>query len=326
MTSIGTEIISRGYTKRVPLFSLLPLFTKITDAPPRQHSSDGLSRFSSLSPYRPPFSNPSRQPRVGLDWFGAVAWPHTVGFSIIAVPPNWKADVIQTAAIMGAIVVFAVLLFLWIVHLNKKDREAAEHVRKGGEPRNALEREAKFFQELENVEIAPHILICPQGIIRYRRIIPPIARIIPPALLFLAALSKDKHDAPSEAKEDDSDDFKELDARILTLLEADPNLDLSKYATDLGIELVDFHRKNALPSPAAPRIFTLKNIVLSYELKDPAKSPDEIEQQLRLILDAHPSADLNALASDLGITIRNIQRRGDEGFQPYDLPIGTKSP
>jgi hypothetical protein len=113
----------------------------------------------------------------------------------------------------------------------------------------------------------------------------------------------------------------------LQLNTADPNLDLAKYAPDLGIELIDFHRKNALPAaPGSPRIFALKNIVLSYELKDPAKSPDEIEQQLRLILDAHPSADLNSLASDLGITIRNIQRKGDEGFQPYDLPIGTKSP
>jgi len=130
------------------------------------------------------------------------------------------------------------------------------------------------------------------------------------------------------SEDDDSEQYKKMDATILKLLETDPNLDLAKYASGLGIELVDFHRVSALPAPPAPpRIFALKNIVLSYELKDSAKSHDEIEQQLRLILDAHPSADLNALASDLGITIRNIQRKGDDGgFQPYDLPIGTKSP
>ena len=217
-------------------------------------------------------------------------------------------------ALVG-IVVFFVLLFLSMIYVNKKEREAADHIRKGGTPRTFTERKAKFEQALvkDIIEMkeAPHLLTCPHGIVRYRL-------KIPPTLQLLSAFSG----------HDESEDYKKLDDTILKLLETDPNLDLTTYAAGLGIELIDFHRKGPLPSlPTSPRIFALKNIVLSYDVKDPAKSPEEIDQQLRLILDAHPSADLNALASDLGITIRNIQRRSDdEGFPPYDAPIGTKSP
>src|SRR5207245_8630030 len=166
MTSIGTENISRGYTSRLPLFSLVPVYTRITGAPPSPHSSDGDFKFSSLSPYRPSFSNSSRHSTVVLDSFGDVACPPTVGLTIIAAQA-WTHALVITLGIVGFAVII-LLVMAWIGYEYEKDREAAEHVRKGGEPRNSREREAKFLQNLQEREEAPHILTCSHGIIRYR--------------------------------------------------------------------------------------------------------------------------------------------------------------
>ncbi len=88
MTSIGTEKASRGYPTLLALVSLLPVFTRILCVPFRAHASDGHYRFSSLSPYRPSFSNRSRR-AVGLSSFGAVARPPIVGF-IVFTAQTWS--------------------------------------------------------------------------------------------------------------------------------------------------------------------------------------------------------------------------------------------
>src|SRR5437667_1996002 len=147
MTSIGTKKTSRGYTTCLPFFSLRPVFTRITGVPPSPHSSDGDSKFSSLSTYRPSFSNLSSHPTAGLDCFGAIACPPVVGFTIIAAEA-WSPNPLQITAIVGGFVLFVSLMFLWMLHLNKKDREAAEHIRKGGEPRNFREHRDKFFHNV----------------------------------------------------------------------------------------------------------------------------------------------------------------------------------
>src|SRR5690242_14108601 len=137
MTSIGTEKISRGDATRVPYFSLLRVFTGITRMRPRPHSSDGYSIFSSLSPYRPSFNNRSRH-SVGLDSFGAVAWPCCLGSTIISAEP-WTPTPLLIVAMVG----FFVLISLWLFRLYRniekdaaKDRERREYLKKGGEPRD----------------------------------------------------------------------------------------------------------------------------------------------------------------------------------------------
>jgi len=319
MTSIGTRKISHRYNAGLPLLSPLPVFTRIACVQTSPRFVDGHRKFASLSSYDSSFSNLSRRP-VGLVSFGVFACSPLVGFTSFAAEPGTLSPRQAAAAIVG-FVVFIVLVGLWMRYDYKKDKEASEHLRKGGEPRNSRERKKKFMQGIfrdfvaSSVEAAetPHILTCSHGIIRYRPLMPASLKVLTSTFL---------------SEEERKESYDKVDAEILKLLENDPNLDLSKYASNLHIELVDFHRKNALPAPppASPRIFALKNIVLSYDVVDPAKSPEEIDKQLRLILEAHPSADLNALAGDLGITIRNIQRKGgDDGFQTYDLPIGTKS-
>jgi hypothetical protein len=215
MTSIGTEKISRGYASRLSLFSPLPVFTGNTGVPPGPHSSDGHSRFPSLSPYRPSFSNLSRHRAVGLDSLRAVALPPIVGFTIIAAEP-WSPTPLQITAMIGGFAAFIALLLFWNRYDNKKEREAVEHIKKGGEPRNFREYQVKLrraflrnvAEDLKEIKVTPHILTCPHGIIRYQP-------KIPKSLRFFSIFVK---------QEDLKEEYEKVDERILKLLEADLSL------------------------------------------------------------------------------------------------------
>src|SRR5690242_4465581 len=121
----------------------------------------------------------------------------------------WSPNPLQIAAMVGGFVLFASLLFLWTHHLNKKDRKAAEHIRKGGKPRTFTEHKAKFFRDLakdvKEVEEPPHLLTCSHGIIRYRL-------KIPKSLKFIASFAKE---------EDTKQIYMEIDEEILKLLSTD---------------------------------------------------------------------------------------------------------
>lgn len=213
----------------------------------------------------------------------------------------------QLGAIAIGFVVFSGLLVWLAIYSSKKEREAGTHIRNGGTPRTLWEHQAKlvgdFFKGADEGARAPHILVTPYGILRYRF-----------SKEFLVAF-------PSGA------DFAKTDKEISRILDVEPYVDLAPYASSLHIEVVGFERKNVT---VRPRVFAAEGIVLSYISNDPSQSNDDIENKLRQILAAHPDVDLKPLEADLGITIRSVQRKSkndnaNEEFPPYDLNIGTKA-
>jgi len=214
---------------------------------------------------------------------------------------------LQLEAILVGFVVFLGFLLWLVIYSTKKDREARAYVKNGGTPRTFWEHQAKvggdFFKGVDEGARAPHILVTPYGIVRYRF-----------SKEFLVAF-------PSGA------DFAKTDKEISRILDVEPYVDLAPYASSLHIEVVGFERKNVT---VRPRVFAAEGIALSYISNDPSQSNDDIENKLRQILAAHPDVDLKPLEADLGITIRSVQRKSkndneNEEFPPYDLNIGTKS-
>jgi hypothetical protein len=98
-------------------------------------------------------------------------------------------------------------------------------------------------------------------------------------------------------------------------------LDIEKAVTrdvdELGIQVFRVHVLNKIPLPAhisaakssEQQIYTFQDLILSYRLNSPNVSVVEMEAKLSRILNAHPGADLYALAKDLGITINSVQRK-----------------
>jgi len=220
---------------------------------------------------------------------------------------NHNLSAFQQGAIVIGFVVFVGFLVWLAIYSSKKEREAGTYVRNGGTPRTFWERQAKlvadFFKGVDEGARAPHILVTPYGILRYRF-----------SEEFLVAF-------PSGA------DFAKTDKEISGILDVEPYADLAPYASALHIEVVGFERKNVA---VRPRVFAAEGIVLSYTSNDPSQSNDDIENKLRQILAAHPDVDLKPLEADLGITIRSVQRKSksddqNEEFPPYDLNIGTKA-
>lgn len=80
---------------------------------------------------------------------------------------------------------------------------------------------------------------------------------------------------------------------------------------------------NALTAKRS-RILTVGKVVVAYERRG-AMGHDEIEEKLREVLTASPDADLTALEHVLQIKTVRVGGKDDPGFEPYDMPIGSKS-